>query len=258
MSRQRVEQLSSIQADRPRVIAHRGLSSLYPENTLISFDAARKAGPDMIELDFHETADGHLVCVHDHTLRRYLGPDAPADIADRPIEKFTLAQLRELDLGAWKDARFKGTRIATLDEALDTCRDTILLIERKSGSPEQTLDVLKRHGAIDRVIVQSFDLEYVKVVHDLAPQVTVAALGGGALNGSAGVNRLRATGASAIHWSDSLTKSDVDQLHAEGWGIWIYTLNSELSWRGAAAMGIDGITTDRCDVARELFPRSAT
>src|SRR5690606_34553769 len=170
-----------------------------------------------------------------------------------PISSFTLAQLRELDLGAWKDARFKGARIATLDEALDTCRDTILLIERKSGSPEQTLAVLKRHEALDRVIVQSFDLAYVKAVHDLAPQVAVAALGGGALKGLAEVNRLRATGASAVHWSDALGKRDIDLLHAERLAVWIYTLNSELAWRGAAAMGIDGITTDRCDAVRDVL-----
>lgn len=55
-----------------KIIAHRGDTSRYPENTVEAFEAAQQAGADGIELDVHETSDGILVVHHDY----YLGnPD---------------------------------------------------------------------------------------------------------------------------------------------------------------------------------------
>ena len=52
------------------VIGHRGASAHAPENTLKSFDLAWKMGADMVELDVHQTIDGHLVCIHDYEVSR--------------------------------------------------------------------------------------------------------------------------------------------------------------------------------------------
>jgi glycerophosphoryl diester phosphodiesterase len=51
---------------RPKVIAHRGASNAFPENTLAAFVAARELGADAIELDVHATRDGELVVIHDY------------------------------------------------------------------------------------------------------------------------------------------------------------------------------------------------
>src|SRR5690242_3142594 len=80
------------------VIAHRGLSSRFPENTMSAYEAAVEAGADMVELDFYSTFDGALVCIHDGKLNRYLAADAPAGLADRPIRSFTLAELQAVDV----------------------------------------------------------------------------------------------------------------------------------------------------------------
>ena len=54
-----------------KVIAHRGFSGIYPENTMLSFEKAVEAGCDVIELDVQETKDHVLVIIHDETIDRW-------------------------------------------------------------------------------------------------------------------------------------------------------------------------------------------
>src|ERR1700674_1892252 len=75
---------------RPRVIAHRGASGDYPENTLPAFAAARDLGTPYIELDVHMTRDGNIVVAHDDNLKR-------VGAADGVIREMTLAQLSRVD-----------------------------------------------------------------------------------------------------------------------------------------------------------------
>jgi glycerophosphoryl diester phosphodiesterase len=55
---------------RPLVVGHRGASALAPENTLAAFEAALRAGADMIELDIAVTVDGEIVVIHDDDVDR--------------------------------------------------------------------------------------------------------------------------------------------------------------------------------------------
>lgn len=106
-------------ANKVRFQAHRGVSSEYPENTIASYRAAVEQGYDIIEMDIKFTADDVCVMLHDSTLNRTarlhgqsLGKDPVR------IEDLTYAQVRELDVGAWKGEEFTGERIPTLAEAL--------------------------------------------------------------------------------------------------------------------------------------------
>jgi glycerophosphoryl diester phosphodiesterase len=246
----------------PIVIAHRGLSWTYPENTLISYRAAADAGADLIELDFYATTDGVLACVHDSVLDRYLGPAGSPELRKRPIASLTWAQLSSADVGAWKNSRFAGTRVPRLSDVLERFAGAgpsgpTLLLEQKSGSPEQTLALLRQFDAVQKVIVQSFDWTYLTRLHELEPELLLAALGGKPPTSDT-LGQIAATGARILHWSDSIRQQDVTAAHAAGVPVWVYTLNSELAYRGAQAMGIDGIATDRCDFARQSLRPSAS
>ena len=81
---------------RPLLFAHRGLSSLYPENTMAAFSAARAAGISGIELDVHQTKDGKLVVFHDDTTKR-IGMNPEAALS---IEGSDYATLSGLDIGS--------------------------------------------------------------------------------------------------------------------------------------------------------------
>lgn len=87
------------------IIAHRGASGCWPENTLLAFRKALDAGARWLELDVHLSADGKLVVIHDETLQRTT--DGYGRVAD-----FSLAQLRQLDAG-------QGERIPLLEDVLD-------------------------------------------------------------------------------------------------------------------------------------------
>src|SRR4051794_3938882 len=98
---------------RVEVIAHRGASHDAPENTLAAIKLAWQQEADAAEFDLHLSRDGKLVVIHDADTRRVAG-------VDKRVAEQTLAELRRLDVGAWKGPRFAGERIATLEEVLAT------------------------------------------------------------------------------------------------------------------------------------------
>ncbi|MCX7026106.1 MAG: glycerophosphodiester phosphodiesterase family protein [Spirochaetes bacterium] len=101
---------------RPLVFAHRGLSSIRPENTMASFTAAREAGIPGIELDVHLTADGKLAVFHDDTTGRIAGGGPGCGLK---LETSDFAALAALDIGSWKGPEFSGERIPLLEEVFE-------------------------------------------------------------------------------------------------------------------------------------------
>lgn len=91
--------------------AHRGGMATHPENTLPAFQEALRVGAHMIEFDVRLTRDGVLALMHDARVDRTT--DGSGRVAD-----MTLEELRRLDAGVRKDARFAGTRIPTFEETL--------------------------------------------------------------------------------------------------------------------------------------------
>jgi glycerophosphoryl diester phosphodiesterase len=93
------------------ICAHRGAAATHPENTGPAYREAVRLGAHMVELDIAITKDGAIVLMHDATVNRTT--DGKGKVID-----LTLAEIKRLDAGAWKDARFAGTRVPTLEEAL--------------------------------------------------------------------------------------------------------------------------------------------
>ena len=76
----------------PRLCAHRGLSSILPENTMVSFGAAIALGASEIEFDLWVTTDGELVSCHDDTTC----PEDNRNYADFHAHSLTHAHLPSL------------------------------------------------------------------------------------------------------------------------------------------------------------------
>ena len=102
----------------PVVIAHRGYSSQFPENTLISFAGAVDVGADMIELDVQLSRDGVIMVYHDGDLSK-LG--LSGSVADYSYE-----ELCTIDVGSVFGGEYVGERMPTLQEVLELIRDTDL------------------------------------------------------------------------------------------------------------------------------------
>src|SRR5437660_7160219 len=109
---------AKLRSDRMLLGGHRGNADEFPENTLASFRSAIELGVDLIECDVHLTEDGALPVIHDHLLDR-------TSNGSGLVRDLTMAELKALDAGSWKDPQFKEERIPTLGEVLDLARGRV-------------------------------------------------------------------------------------------------------------------------------------
>ncbi|MFI9025879.1 glycerophosphodiester phosphodiesterase [Streptomyces sp. NPDC053560] len=254
--------------DRPVTVAHRGASAYAPENTIAAVDAAHRMGIDWVENDVQRTKDGKLVVMHDTTLNRTTNVEelypnrSPWKVAD-----FTLGEIRKLDAGSWFDAKFKGQRVPTLERYMDavTRNHQKLLLELKSpelypGIEAQTIRELRREGWTDRqhvkrrLIIQSFNGDSVKKVHELRPDIKTGFLGTPAV---ADLPKY-AQFADQINPSHTtLSMAYVAAVHAfEGphgrpLEVYTWTVNDAATAKKVAGWGVDGIITNKPDVVRD-------
>lgn len=151
------------------IVAHRGASYDAPENTLASNRLAWAQKADAIETDIHLTKDGKIIVLHDKTTKRTAGLNAK--IAD-----LTFDEARKLDAGSWKDAKFAGEKLPTLEEQLALIPPgKRFLIEIKTG-PE-IVPELKRileKSKVDRrnLVILSFNYKSLQAVRKQIPDIT--------------------------------------------------------------------------------------
>ncbi len=160
-----------ITQEQPLVVAHRGASSLAPENTMAAVRKALELNVDIIEIDVHRSYDGELVVIHDDTVNRTTSGKGR-------VKDFTLDELKKLDAGRWFKLSFWGERIPTLREVLEETKDkTVLLIELKGERTEvRTVELVRELGMEDQVIIQSFDFQQVQKVKQKAPEIPTMCL----------------------------------------------------------------------------------
>ncbi len=128
-----------------KVVGHRGNVKHTPENTIPAFVKAIELGVDLIEMDVRQTKDGELVILHDITVNRTT--DGHGNVFD-----MTLSEIKKLDAGSWFGDEFKGTRIPTLKEALDTIKDKALPdIDFKGGDPQILVELLRNEGLLGKI-----------------------------------------------------------------------------------------------------------
>ena len=162
----------------PQIIAHRGASYLAPENTLTAFKKAMEIGADGVEMDVQQTIDAGLVIHHDYMI------DLHTDISGK-IYDMTMGDLKELDFGSWKDAIYQDEKIATLQEAMELCKQMpgcTVHLELKStmdNDPEfvpRVLEVLRQTEMVEQVILVSFNHALLRQAKQLMPELKVGVL----------------------------------------------------------------------------------
>lgn len=132
------------------VIAHRGNRVAAPENTLVSFGQAVRLGADAIEFDVRVTRDGVPVVIHDADIDRTTDGHGS-------VESFTFDELRRFDAAARSPQRAgSAIPIPSLEEVLDTFRETPLVIEVKAFTAvDATERMIHRFAAENRVLLGS-------------------------------------------------------------------------------------------------------
>jgi glycerophosphoryl diester phosphodiesterase len=197
----------------------------------------------MIECDLQLTSDGHVVVFHDWTVER------TTDGSGRVVE-LTLAELRALDAGSWRDARFAGERVPTLAELLEvTAGRAELNLELKSEHEDPhlvraTLAVLSRAGALDRVLISSFHMGLLAQVREESATAPIAILWGAPPFEEA-FGWARDLGARAIHpHTAAVTPELVAAARARGLATNVWTVNAVERVVELAEMGVDGVISD--------------
>jgi glycerophosphoryl diester phosphodiesterase len=248
-----------VNAKRPLIIGHRGYPQFAPENTLPSFKLALEAGADMIELDYHHSADGELVVIHDFTL------DRTTDATNRwggqklGVNGRSYAELKTLDAGSWFKANYAGTTLPLLGDVLEFVHQGggVTLIERKAGNATNCVSLLREKNLVNHVIVQSFDWDFLKAFHELEPQQILGALGppktlsDGSKPGEQDktlneqwLDWLKPTGVKAVVWNDQVTAEAVRLAHQRGLIVWVYTINEPAAANKLLDLGVDGLITN--------------
>lgn len=156
---------------RPLNLGHRGALTMAPENTIASFQRARQAGADGVELDVMLCADGDVVVCHDFRVER------TTDGHGR-VRELTLAQFQALDAGAWFGPEFAGERIPTLRQVVGWAgQDMLLNIElkgqglRSGGLEDQVVAIVRESRMEQRVVLSSFDPLVLARVKHIAPEI---------------------------------------------------------------------------------------
>ncbi len=237
----------------PLILGHRGASAYAPENTLAAFRRAlAEGGADGFELDVTLSADGVPVVIHDDTVDRTT--DGVGAVA-----RLTLAQLRSLDAGKWFGLSFERERIPTLDEVFATVGPrAIINVELKlDPSPGRELAVkvaalIRAHGVERRVLVSSFYYDNLQRLKRADPALPVGLLYSPHEPGQ----MLRA-------WLNPGVRAEAHHPHhrlvnafTRRWWrtrrVNVWTVNAEADLRRLMRLGVDGLITDRPDVAVRL------
>jgi glycerophosphoryl diester phosphodiesterase len=241
---------------RPLLIGHRGYPALCPENTLASFERAMQAGCDMIELDVTLTRDRKVVVIHDDTLDRTTNGKGP-------VSGHALEEIKALDAGSWFDARFAQERVPELSEVIKlTAGRCMLNIEIKESAFEaiypvdaiehQVVKLVKTSGAMDRVIISSFDTRILERIAAMDAPPAVAYISDHGADKSVLEMLLKMR---AFSWHPRfkiLTRAQVDMLHAAGLKVFPWTINTRKEAEKLLALGVDGLICNELRVMRAV------
>ena len=161
----------------PTLIAHRGLSSIYPQNTIPAFEGAAEYGFEYYELDVHTTKDGEWVVIHDDTV------DDMTD-GEGEVESFTLEEIRRLRIDNGNGIEnYEDLVVPTLRESLDVCKETGILpvIELKKCDVQYLpsfIEMLEEYGLSDSAKIISFNQEYLEEYRRLDSEAEIYFLAG--------------------------------------------------------------------------------
>ena len=245
------------------VVAHRGFSYEYPENTVASALGAIKAKAEGCEFDVYVSRDGTVFVMHDGTFNRTT--DVKTEIVDgkpKPVRlnELSFEEIRKLDAGSWKNAKFAGEKVPSLDEMLAALKESKCwpVIEIKQGGIEQqVIDAVKKAKMEDRAVIIAFSKDVVKKVRELAPTIPVAWLWGDKWEKSdtelvefliAAANEIDTNLLDLAH--THMNANVVKGLNDAGITVWSWTINDPVRMAELRKAGVVSITTDRPDIAR--------
>jgi glycerophosphoryl diester phosphodiesterase len=209
-------------------------------------------GVTYLETDVHVSSDGVAVVAHDPTLRRVAARDAK-------VSRLTIAELRRIDLG-------HGQGFCTLEEALDAFGEARFNIDVKvEAATAPTVAALERTRAGSRVLLTSFSDQRRRRLGSLVPDAVTSPGRAGVIRswlassaGSRPAMLGALAGAVALQVPERagpvplVTPRFVRAAHDAGAEVHVWTVNDPTRMTRLFDLGVDGIVTDRADLAIPL------
>ena len=233
-----------LQAPKPRMIAHRGLSGIELENTCSAFVAAGNRSYFGIETDVHVTADGQYIIIHDDSTKR-VGLD------DLTVENSTYETLRSLRL-CDKDGKRgrKDLVLPSLSEYIQICKkyEKISVLELKNHMQPKDIDgiiaVIQAEGWLEHTIFISFDLPNMIYVREKLPDQKAQYLIEGNPDWQTVLDALNRYSLDLdIHYK-LLTPERINDIHKAGKEVNVWTVNQLEDAKRLSDWGVDYITTN--------------
>ncbi|EDM74494.1 cytoplasmic glycerophosphodiester phosphodiesterase [Plesiocystis pacifica SIR-1] len=236
----------------PPVVAHRGFSSVAPENTQSAFAAAVELGV-AFELDVTLAATGEVVVLHDDTLER-------TTTGAGLVGEANLDTLRTLDAGSWFSPEFAGEPLPTLDEVLARHGGAVVIdielktTELKAELAAGVVELVRAHELEDEVLLSSFDPYILEQARLLAPELRRGQLLGTFEDADLSWPEKRVLqnlGLNAQAQPDILIGGDafvtaewVARQKQRGYTVMVYTINDAARMTQLREWGVDAIITD--------------
>ncbi|WP_226036191.1 glycerophosphodiester phosphodiesterase family protein [Aquibacillus saliphilus] len=236
-------------------IAHRGASAYAPEHTMQSYNLAKEMNADYLEIDVQMTKDGIPVAYHDDKLNKKTGWTGE-------IEKYTLEEIKQIDIGKWFGTDFEGAEILTLAEIFDRFgTNTNYYIETKKpkqGTEEAIFDLLVKYQLNlfnGQVIIQSFSESSLLTMKKLNDNIPLIKL----LNSESATNLTDHKLKEIESYADGIgvdyrvvDKDFVEKAHGNNLLVHAYTVNEINSMKRMLTFNVDGIFTNKPDVLLKL------
>ncbi|HUF38366.1 MAG TPA: glycerophosphodiester phosphodiesterase [Anaerolineales bacterium] len=258
-------------SSRPLVIAHAddAGTSPWPGDTLLFLENAAALGVDVLEMNVHLSADGHIILIHDDTV------DDTTD-GTGPVAEKTLAELKALDAaydwtqdgGQTFPYRGTGITIPTLEEVFQRLPDWPMIVEIKGASPglpETLCSLVRQSGMENRVIIPSSNDASIADFRTRCPEIATAAATEEVrqfviLNFLFLANPFTPPYHAHQVPIESggipvITQSFVNAAHRRNLEIHAWTINDPDKMQRLIEMGVDGIMTDRPEVLLDLLGR---
>ncbi len=231
------------------VIGHRGLPSLYQENSITGSVKAYEAGACMVENDIHLSADGVLIVMHDATIDRTTNGTGN-------ISSMTLPQISAFKIVSNTSAPEEP--IPTLEDYFKQFSEgqtiVIELKDNNSSAAAPLAKLIKDYDMLTHVVVISFHEAAIKAIREKIPEISAAWLNSSITPDDSDymstlatvMPYLQRTGAvySPSFASGALGENLIRQLMIRGVSTWTWTLNKQEQFDRYFAMGVRGLTTN--------------
>jgi glycerophosphoryl diester phosphodiesterase len=243
--------LEYMNLDNLKVTSHRGFSHDIPENTIPAIDKAIEEGADYVEVDVRVTKDGVPVLLHDSSLKRTTG-------LKKNIYDTTYEVVAELDAGTWMDKSFAGTRIPTLQEALENCKGRVMLNldlkyrNEEEGLTEKVVALIEEYEMVWQCVITSTSLKCLEEVKELNPDIRTGYI---TYQLYSGLIENEAVDFFSMK-SNLITKNVLGTIHDNGKELIVWTVNSKTEIERLRRIGVDNIITDNPAYAKQVLYQS--